>query len=188
MSYKEFFIAAYEVLKLFVFSIVAMLILRNYLISPFFVKGASMEPNFFENEYLIVDEITYRFQPEKRGDIVVFRYPQNQKEFFIKRLIGLPGEEVQIKDNNVTIFNEEHPEGFVLDEFYLGEGVSTVAANEERIKVGANEIFVLGDNRNVSKDSRVFGPVNKSFLIGRVLFRGWPFSRVQVFSAPAYSY
>lgn len=185
---KDFFIAVYEVLKLFVFSIVAMLILRNYLISPFFVKGASMEPSFFENEYLIVDEITYRFKPEQRGDIVVFRYPQNQKEFFIKRLIALPGEEVQIVNNQVTIFNKEHPKGFVLDEPYLGEGVNTSAANEEKVKVGPNEIFVLGDNRNVSKDSRVFGPVNKSFLIGRVLFRGWPFSRVQLFHAPGYSY
>lgn len=185
---KNFFLFIFELTKIIVISLVIIIPVRYFLIQPFYVKGASMEPNFYDHEYLIIDEITYRFNTPKRGDIVVFRYPRNPQEYFIKRLIGLPGEEVQIKDGNVFVYNSEHPEGIKLDESYLPEGLKTFGLTEEKIKLDDNNFFVLGDNRNSSKDSRSFGQVDRSFIIGRVLFRGWPFTRVKVFEAPNYSY
>lgn len=141
-----------------------------------------MEPNFHDHEYLIIDEITYRFSPPERGHVVVFRYPRNPQEYFIKRIVALPGEQVQIKDGLITIFNADHPEGFNLDESYLPRDLLTSNQSEEKISVGADEYFVLGDNRNASKDSRNFGAVDASFITGKVLFRGWPLDRITVFN------
>ncbi|HAM88702.1 MAG: Signal peptidase I [Candidatus Falkowbacteria bacterium GW2011_GWC2_38_22] len=183
---KNFFTFVFELIKIVVISLVIIIPIRYFLIQPFYVKGASMEPNFFDHEYLIIDEITYRFNEPQRGDIVVFRYPRNPQEFFIKRMIGLPGETLQIKDGVVTIFNSEKPEGFTLDEGYLPEGLKTYGLSEEKITLSADEYYVLGDNRNSSKDSRSFGPVNRTYITGRVLLRGWPFNRIKLFEAPAY--
>ncbi len=184
---KNFFNFVFELLKIVVISLVIIIPIRYFLIQPFYVKGASMEPSFYDHEYLIIDEITYRFNDPQRGDIVVFRYPRNPQEYFIKRMIGLPGESVQIKDGQVIIFNEENPDGKILEEYYLPDDLKTYGMTDEKIVLGNNEFFVLGDNRNSSKDSRSFGPVNESYLTGRVLFRGWPFNRITLFEAPTYS-
>lgn len=186
--FKNFFIFVFELLKIVLISLVIIFPIRYFLIQPFYVKGASMEPNFHDHEYLIIDEISYRLNEPKRGDIVVFRYPRNPQEYFIKRLIGLPGEEVQVKDGEVTIFNSENPDGLTLDETYLAEGVKTYGLSEEKVALSENEFFVLGDNRNSSKDSRSFGAVNRNFIIGKVFFRGWPFDKIKVFKAEEYSY
>jgi len=191
---KKFAVFIWEIAKVVAISLAIILPVRYFLIQPFYVKGASMEPNFFDHEYLIIDEISYRFAPPVRGQVVVFRYPLNPQEYFIKRVIGLPGEKAQIKDGRVWIYNDEQPEGFVLNENYLPEDLMTfsLAGNEGRqIELGPDEYFVLGDNRNASKDSRSFGPVNKSYITGKVLFRGWPLDRVTVFDGsywPQYNY
>lgn len=185
---KSFFSFIFELLKIVVISLVIIIPIRYFLVQPFYVKGASMEPTFYDHEYLIVDEITYRLHQPQRGDVVVFRYPRNPQEYFIKRVIGLPDEKVQIKDNNIFIFNKEHPEGFALVENYIPAEVKTYSLMEDAIALGKNEYYVLGDNRNSSKDSRSFGPVNKSFVIGRVLFRGWPFDRINVFKGEEYQF
>lgn len=185
---RSFFSYVFELVKVVVISLAIIIPVRYYLIQPFYVKGASMEPNFYDKEYLIIDEISYRFNEPARGDIVVFRYPRNPEEYFIKRIIGLPGEKVQIKDGAVFLYNAEHPEGFKLPEAYLSEDLKTYALSEEETSLSQNEYYVLGDNRNASKDSRSFGPVDKKFITGRVLLRGWPFNRINVFSAPQYSY
>lgn len=177
----------FELLKIVVISLVIIIPIRYFLIQPFYVKGASMEPNFYDHEYLIIDEISYRFNDPVRGDIIVFRYPRNPQEYFIKRLIALPGESVQIKDGQVIIYNEGSPDGKVLEEKYLSDDLKTYGMTDEKVDLGDNEYFVLGDNRNSSKDSRSFGPVNESYLTGRVLFRGWPFDRITLFEAPVYS-
>ena len=96
--FKNFLSFVFELIKIVVISLVIIIPVRYFLIQPFYVKGASMEPNFYDHEYLIIDEITYRFNEPQRGDIIVFRYPRNPQEYFIKRLIAMPGEEVQIKD------------------------------------------------------------------------------------------
>jgi signal peptidase I len=185
---KNFFVFTFELIKIVVISLVIIIPIRYFLIQPFYVKGASMEPNFYDHEYLIIDEISYRFNEPKRGDIVVFRYPRNPQEYFIKRVVALPGEEVQIRDSKIIIYNENYSEGIILEEYYLADGVKTYGLSEEKVNLGKDEYFVLGDNRNSSKDSRSFGPVNRSYITGRVLLRGWPFDRIKLFEAPEYAF
>lgn len=180
----------FELLKIVAISLAIIIPIRYYLIQPFYVKGASMEPNFYDHEYLIIDEISYRFNEPQRGDIIVFKYPENPQDYFIKRIIGLPGEKVQItKDTgDVVIYNDTFPEGAILEETYLDENLKTPSQNEKIMDLDSNEYYVLGDNRVSSKDSRSFGAVDRSFIIGKVLFRGWPFSRMGIFKTPEYQY
>ncbi len=185
MRFKKFLILAWEGIKILAISFAIIIPVRYYLIQPFYVKGMSMESNFQDHEYLIIDEISYRFRPIERGEVVVFRYPLNPQEYYIKRIIALPGEGIQVKDSKVIIYNESYPGGIILEESYLDEDVFTYSGNysgEERLDLAPNEYFVMGDNRTASKDSRVFGPVNKSFITGRVMLRGWPFDRAAIFN------
>ncbi len=183
--FKEFVL---EILRIVFISVAIIIPVRYYLIQPFYVKGASMEPNFHDHEYLLIDEISYRFREPARGEIVVFRYPRDQKEFFIKRIIGLPGETVELRDNAIYIYNDDNPEGFLLDELsYLSPEVKTVSLGEDTIALGNDEYFLLGDNRSRSMDSRQFGSVQKSLIVGRAIIRGYPFERWQTFfNAPVY--
>ncbi len=174
-----------EVLQIILISCAIILPIRYFLIQPFYVKGASMEPNFYDHEYLVIDELTYRFRTPVRGEIVVFRYPRDPREYFIKRVVGLPGETVEITDGRVIISNEAHPNGMTLDESYLDGAVTD---GKKKVTLGANEYFVLGDNRDESLDSRAFGPLSDEYLIGRVWVRGLPLSRLSTFSPPNYSF
>lgn len=177
-----------EIVKVVLISLAIILPVRYFLIQPFYVKGESMEPNFFDHEYLIINEITYRFNNPQRGDIVVFRYPKDPKKFFIKRVIGLPGERVKIDDGKVYISQDK--ESFKpLTENYLSASVRTEQSlrGYSDIVLGTDEYFVLGDNRDQSLDSRIFGPVKKDFIIGRTWIRGWPFNRLTVFNPPQYN-
>lgn len=186
---KNFFSFIFELLKVVIISLAIIIPVRYFLIQPFYVKGASMEPNFHDHEYLIIDEVSYRFNEPGRGDIIVFRYPKNPQEYFIKRVIGLPGETVEIKDGEVIVKNAQYPEGVVLDEDYLPEETKTYSGYiKDTVTLEDDEFFVLGDNRNSSKDSRSFGPVNRSFITGRVMLRGWPFDKFGVFKAPEYEF
>ena len=176
---SEFF---WEMVRVAIISLVIILPVRYFLIQPFYVKGASMEPNFYDHEYLIIDEISYRFNEPARGDIVVFKYPKDEKQYFIKRVIGRPGETVKIQDNGVYI------NGTKLNEAYLPESTETVLPlrGYGEITLASDEYFLLGDNRSQSLDSRIFGPVKRDLIIGRTWIRGWPFSRLTIFSAPLY--
>jgi len=173
-----------EFIKIAVLAGITIGLVRYFLFKPFVVKGASMEPNFYEKEYLIIDELSYRLRVPERGEVIVFKYPENPKEYFLKRIIGLPGERVKVAEGHITIYNSAHPEGFLVDEKYLPKDLPTTG---ERItELGPHEYFVLGDNRPNSLDSRRFGPVDQSLIVGRAWIRGWPPSRVQTFSAPTY--
>lgn len=177
-GFLKFFL---EVVKVVIVSALIVVPIRYFLIQPFFVSGASMQPQFSNGEYLIIDEISYRNSPPQRGDVIVFRYPKDPSQFYIKRIIGLPGETVRIKDNKVLIFNEESPWGLQLDESsYLRQG--EITKGDINIKLGGGEYFVLGDNRQASSDSRVFGAVDKKFIIGKVWLRAWPFDKSKVFN------
>lgn len=180
--FKKFFLFIWEFAKVAAISLAIIIPVRYFLIQPFYVKGASMEPNFHDKEYLIINEIGYRFDDPQRGEVVVFRYPKDPQEYFIKRVIGLPGEEVEIKDGHVVIYNSDNLNGLTLNENYLASGTLTVANSEEKIKLADDEYFVMGDNRTASLDSRVFGPLNRSFIIGKVWWRGWPISKMTVFN------
>lgn len=183
---RNFFSFVFDLVKIVTISLAIIVPIRYFLIQPFYVQGSSMEPNFFTSEYLIVNEIGYRFREPERGDVVVFKYPRNPQEYFIKRVIALPGESVEFKDGEVYIYNEIYEDGVVLDEDYLPEDRETFSnGRNEVVKLNNDEYFVLGDNRNASKDSRVFGPVNKNLIIGSVLLRAWPF---KLFDTPIYQY
>lgn len=174
----------FELIQVAAVSLAIILPVRYFLIQPFYVKGASMEPNFYDHEYLIIDELSYRFQQPTRGDIVVFRYPNDPKQFFIKRVIGLPGETVEIVGGQVKIFNTDHPNGFVLPEKeYLDQDFT---ATTRTVTLKSDEYFVMGDNRIASLDSRYFGAIKRSAIVGRVWLRGWPLDRWKVFIDPTY--
>lgn len=173
-----------EVVQIGVLALALVVLIRTFLIQPFSVKGASMEPSYFNNEYLIIDEVTYRFREPIRGEAVVFRYPVNPKEYFIKRIIGLPGEHVVIQGGAVRIINEEFPLGRPLSESYT-DGLETLG--EYDFVLGDNEYFLMGDNRDASLDSRMFGPVTADHIIGRVWLRGWPPHRIGVMAVPGYN-
>lgn len=171
-----------EMVKVAVLAGITIALIRYYLFKPFYVKGASMEPNFHEKEYLIIDELSFRFREPVRGEVIVFRFPEDPKEYFLKRVIGLPGETVKVQGGKVYIYNSENPEGFLLDENYLPD--SLITDGDRTTKVGENQLFVLGDNRPNSFDSRRFGPIDKSLVVGRAWLRGWPLNKLTVFSTP----
>ncbi|MBD3251445.1 signal peptidase I [Candidatus Uhrbacteria bacterium] len=177
----------FELIQVAAVSLAIIIPVRYFLIQPFYVKGASMEPSFFDHEYLIIDELSYRFNDPERGDIVVFRYPPDPKQYFIKRVVGLPGETVEVNDDGVKVYNDEHPNGWMLDEsFYLGEEYET-SPTRRTLTLKSGEYFVLGDNRASSLDSRFFGAIKRSDVVGKVWLRGWPFDRWKVFDRPEYA-
>ncbi len=134
-----------------------------------------MLPDFHNGEYLLTDKITYRFRPPLRGEVIIFKAPEPPHRDYIKRIIGLPGETVMIKNNQVYIFNKTHPDGIILNETYLGPGAVTEGnkAIHEGVQftVPADSYLVFGDNREVSSDSRTWGPITKAEIIGRSLVR-----------------
>lgn len=158
--------------------------IRYFLVQPFYVKGASMEPNFEDHEYLIIDELTYRFRVPERGEICVFRYPNDPSQFFIKRIIGLPGETVSISGGGVTITTLAGKVQKLDEAAYLSPLVAT--AGEKTVTLGTDEYFVLGDNRPNSLDSRIFGVLPKKDIVGRVMLRGWPLTKATWFETPKY--
>lgn len=175
----------FEVLKTVIIVGACATLIRTFLLQPFIVDGRSMAPNFATNDYLLIDKLTYRFREPERGEIVVFHPPVDQRESYIKRVIGLPNERLTIKDGVVTIYNSENSGGKVLHETYL----STAAANDFvrlrqslDITLEDNQYFVMGDNRGASTDSRVFGPITRSELQGRSLVRLFPVSTAHVFA------
>lgn len=171
-----------ETLKIVFVSLLIILPIRYFIVQPFFVRGESMHPSFDDKDYLIIDELSYRFNNPKRGDVIVFRFPQEPSQYYIKRIIGMPEETVEIKEGRVTISNRDNPTGFLLNEPYLGE----VTPGEIKIKLDDNEYFVLGDNRDASSDSRRWGPLAKHLIIGRAWFRVWPVNEAGAIQGPVY--
>lgn len=177
INIKKFFL---EIIKVVIISAFIVVPIRYFIIQPFFVSGASMQPQFFNGEYLIIDEVTYRSGLPERGDVIVFRYPKDPSQFYIKRVIGLPGETVEIKNGQVVIYNRENSWGMLLDEPYLKSG--EITRGDVYLKISDGQYFVLGDNRQASSDSRMWGTVDKKFIIGKVWLRAWPFNRVKAFT------
>lgn len=183
---------AWEILKTIVGVALFVIFFRFFVIQPFYIIGSSMLPDFHEGEYLFIDEASYHLRNPARGEVVVFRHPdvactafvksnkfiktvvQGPCKSYIKRVIGLPGETVIIKDGTVTIINAENPNGKVLDEKYIASGVKTLG--NQTVKLAKGEYFVLGDNRepNASSDSREWGPLTKDYIIGRAWLRLLP--------------
>lgn len=169
----------WEIVKIVVISLAIIVPIRYFLFQPFFVKGASMEPSLEDGEYLIIDEISYRFNSPERGDVIVFHYPKDTSQYYIKRVIALPEETVKIEKGKVLIFNQENPKGFALDESYLSEENKFTTGDLE-LRLDENDYFVLGDNRQASSDSRRWGPVASHYIVGRAWLRAWPFNRTGI--------
>lgn len=184
-QFRQFLANLWGTIEVVVIAIAVVLIIRTFLFQPFVVEGASMFPNFQNSDYLIVDELTYRLRAPMRGEIIVFHPPQSPGNYYIKRIIGLPGETVEIKEGKIIIYNTEHPEGFVLKEEYL---LNSKTPGEEKIILGPDEYFVLGDNRSASYDSRSWGPLKKDKIVGLVRLQLWPLSSAKAFSTVDYRY
>jgi len=181
---KGFFRTIVETVEIFLIAIAIVIPIRYFLFQPFFVRGASMEPNFQSGEYLLIDEISYRFHEPERGEVVVFHYPKDPSNFFIKRIIGLPGETVEIKDGLIKIYNLNFPEGKVLKEPYIEE----ITPGNIKISLKKNEFFVLGDNRDHSSDSRSWGAVSREYITGRVWLSISSVKGIQFLASPNYQY
>lgn len=167
-----------DFLETIVLSFAIFVVVYVFITQPHKVKGDSMLPNFHTSEYLLTDKVTYRFKPPARGDVVVFRYPLAPQYDYIKRIVGLPEEEIEIRDGKVKIYNQNNKEGFILPELYLKPGTLTLAhmsiPDGVRIKIPERHFVVMGDNRQQSSDSREWGPITFENIIGRVWLRYWP--------------
>jgi len=165
-----------ELVRFAVMVLIIVIPIRLFIAEPFVVSGSSMVPTFLNGNYLIIDKVSYRLNEPQRNEIVIFRYPNDQKKFFIKRIIGLPNETVDIKGSTVTITNKDHPDGLKLDEPY----VKNVASNTTHFELKDNEYFVMGDNRSGSSDSRYWGAVKKELLVGRAFVRLFPIDKISI--------
>ena len=154
-------------MKLIILAVVIVIPFRLYVAQPFIVDGLSMYPTFGNGNYLIIDEVSYRFKAPERGEVVVFEAPPNPDKYYIKRIIGLPGETVAINRGQVTIINKENPEGFKLEEPY----VKFPKDENLRKTLGDKEYFVMGDNRAASSDSRIWGALPEENIVGRPVVR-----------------
>lgn len=182
----------WEMTKTIAGILVFVFLFRYFILQPYLVVGSSMEPDFHNNDYLFVKELTYKFTNPQRGDVIVFRHPTEECtayveshsilrnifegpcQSYIKRVIGLPGETVEVKNGKVTIFNAENPSGKTLDESYIEPGVKTLG--NLRTTLTNKQYFVLGDNRqpNASSDSREWGPLTKDYIVGKSFVRLLP--------------
>lgn len=179
---KNFLASIFEILRIVILALIIVLPIRFFIFQPFIVKGASMEPNFDQGDYLIIDEISYRFREPKRGEVIVFKFPLNPSQRFIKRIVGLPGEIVEINEGRIIIQKGDQIQ--TLKENYLPK--INFDDRKYRFELKENEYLVLGDNRNFSYDSRYFGPLNKKFIVGRVIFKLWPIKNISKIEAPVY--
>jgi signal peptidase I len=183
--FKSSLLFVWEISKVVIISLAIIVPVRYFLIQPFFVNGASMEPQFHDGEYLIVDELSYRLTDPERGEVIIFKYPKDPSQYYIKRIIGLPGEKIKINQEKITIFNSENPGGFILDESdYLLDGKERDFSMETKLSDG--EYFVMGDNRHASSDSRTWGSLPENFIVGRAWIRAWPFDKIDIFEKPEY--
>lgn len=193
----------WEIVKTIGGILLFLVIFRFYIFQPFSISGSSMEPNFHDNEYLIVNELSYHFSDPKRGDVVVFKHPEpacndfvesnyfNRVFFqgpcnnYIKRVVGLPGETVTIKEGKITIKNAKNPNGFVLNEDYTA-GIPILG--NQIVELEKDEYYVVGDNRNpnASSDSREWGPLPRTHIVGKAFIILLPVDRFNVVKRPSY--
>lgn len=178
---KKFLPFAWEIVQMVVIALAIVLPIRYFLFQPFIVRGESMVPSFMPGDYLIVDELSFRFSDPQRGNVIVFKYPKDTTQRFIKRIIGLPNETVEIKDGKVTIYNSGE---VLLEEEYVPDDLKT--EGETKVILGDDEYFVLGDNRSRSFDSRMWGTVPGANIIGKAYLRVFPLNTLSQIPTPTY--
>jgi signal peptidase I len=185
----------WDFLKIILIALIIIVPIRYFVFQPFIVSGSSMEPNFSNGQYLIIDELSYHFSSPGRGQVVVLRWPKDPKQFFIKRIVGLPGEKVEIDNGKVMIINAQHPDGVTLNEPYLpNQGLTyphdaAIVGGKKILTLGSDQYFMMGDNRLASSDSRDWGILPRKDMIGKVLIRVLPLNEFGVFNhLPAYNF
>ena len=176
-----------DIIQVIVLALSIFVISYLFLFQPHQVRGNSMYANFYDQEFLLTDKISYRFGEPQRGDVVIFKAPPSEpcaetECEYIKRIIGLPGEMIKIQDGKIVIY--KNSESKILNEIKYLAGIET--GGDLTVTLKENEYFVLGDNRPFSYDSRRFGPVSKEKIIGRVVLRAWPLNSFDKVEAPAY--
>ena len=176
MKRYSFLLTLWDFVEVILVSVISVLLVRYFIFQPFLVNGASMEPSFANNDYLIVDELSYRFREPARGDVVIFRYPKDTTTFFIKRIIGLPNERVVLFGDKITIVGQGQE--ITLTEPYLQD--RQYQYNKLDITLGSDEYFMMGDNRYNSFDSRAWGPLDEDFIIGVARLRLFPFNKIDI--------
>lgn len=183
-SISEFLI---DVLETVVIALSIFIIIYLLAFQPHEVNGQSMDgiDNFNNGQLILTDKLTYRFRDPERGEVIVFKYPLNKSYDYIKRIIGLPGESIMLLDNRIYIYNDEFPEGIILDESsFIGKNIIThgraFLEEGQKIKIPEDSYFVMGDNRPESSDSRTWGFVPKKNIIGRSYFRYWPPNQIGI--------
>ncbi len=180
---KKYFSVVWDFLKIVIVAAIIVLPIRYFIFQPFIVKGESMVPNFQTGDYLIVDQISYRIDNPQRGDVIVFKYPLDNSQRFIKRIIGLPGETVEVKNGKIIISKDG--ENLTLEEKkYLPNLKDT--DGDLRLTLLNDQYFVLGDNRQFSYDSRRWGALPKEDIIGRAIFRVFPISMMSYLAETSY--
>ena len=165
--------------EVFKFALVALLIvvpIRVFIAQPFLVNGSSMSPAFETGDYLIIDEISYRFKNPERGDVIVLKYPIDPSKFFIKRIIGLPRETVRIENGKLFISKNNAEEIEILEDYVLNKSFGNF-----NLTLSDDEYFVMGDNRTASLDSRSWGPLQENLIRGKAFVRLLPITNIGIF-------
>lgn len=173
---KKILLPFWEVFEIVIISFVSITLIYHFVAQPFIVNGESMEPTFLNRDFLVVDELVYRFRTPERQEVIVFRNPRNETEYYIKRIIGLPGEQVLIDNGSVFV------DGTRIDEAYLSADNRIVPGTYE-FQLKDDEYFVMGDNRLESSDSRIWGPLKANEIIGTVRLRFLPLDRLALFAS-----
>ncbi len=168
-----------EIIRFTFFALIIVLPIRLFVAQPFIVSGASMDPTFETGDYLIVDQLSYHFENPERGQVVIFKYPKDETKYFIKRIIGLPGETVVMDDTSVTIKNKEYPEGFKLSEPYIS--LNNQKDDMMTVVLKDNQYFVMGDNRRQSSDSRSWGTLPRDLIVGTPFVRLFPLNQIGIY-------
>ncbi len=152
-------------------------IIRSFVAEPFVVNGASMDPTFSTNQFLIVDRVTYRFDKPGTGDVIIFKYPNDPSTYYIKRVIGLPGETVSIKDGRVFLSTGSSTPVELTEPY-----IAPIHASHDNLSItlDSDHYFVMGDNRAQSSDSRAWGPLATHFIVGRPIVRLFPLTALSV--------
>ena len=174
----------WDLAKILIIALVIIVPFRMLIAEPFVVSGLSMMPTYKNYDYLIIDRLSYRFSQPARGDVIVFKYPRDTSQYFIKRVIGLPGETVTCPEGKVDV-TDVNGNKIELSENYLPERTQTLSCKVKQT-LQSNEYFVLGDNRNASSDSRVWGVLPYNDIVGKVWARVYPFSQAKFVHTPSY--
>lgn len=164
----------------FIIAALLAVLIRTFLLGPYKIPTGSMIPTFMIGDRIFVDKVSYRFREPERGEIIVFKYPLDEKKDFVKRLVGLPGEEVQIKDGKIVVNGEPVDNERLTQNYYYNVMHSQYGEPNQVIQIPENSYFVLGDNSAHSSDSRSWGFVPKDNVVGRAFLIWWPPTRIKL--------